>query len=337
MLNQTKKNLYEILGITTLSSAEEIKSAYRKLARKYHPDVTGNDAESIKKFKEITEAYETLSDETKKKRYNILMGIYNYNNGSSGNEQATKTQAEKAYTKTKQEEKADKTSFSSILNDIMDGFKPQENSKKPMPKNGEDIYTELLITFEEALKGTSKIVNILTTQICPKCQGRKFINDLNCTICSGKGYQEVHKKLNVKVPQNVKNKSKIRIANEGHSGLNGGKNGDLYLNVIIESNINFKYEELNILCTIPITPAEAVLGTTINIPVANGNVSMKVMPNTNSGQKYRLSGEGLKKGNKTGDIIVTVNIEIPKNLSEKEKDLYKQLQDIAKQKVATNG
>jgi DnaJ-class molecular chaperone len=325
------QNYYELLGISAKAGADEIKSAYRKLARQYHPDVTGGDKESENKFKAITEAYETLSDETKRKRYDILRGIYEYNS-----DKATASKAEKAYKDAAEQEKQqkqEKQPFSNVFNDILEGFKPQPKAKIEPPKNGEDIITEVTITVAEALHGCSKTVNILTTETCPSCRGRKFANDAQCSVCFGKGMVSAHKKITVKIPAKVKYNSKIRIPNEGNPGLNGGKNGDLYLNVIVENNSNFQYDDINILCTIPITPPEAVLGTTINIPAADGLVSMKIMPNSNSGQKYRLAGQGLKKNGKTGDMIVTVSIEIPKTLSDKEIELYKQLQDIALQKV----
>ena len=344
---QSQKNYYEILGVSSDASLQEIKSAYRKLARKYHPDVAG--AEGTEKFKEVTEAYETLSDETKRKRYDILFGIFNYNQSTS--QKNAQKESQSAYqsqqTQQKQDEyfnknnKSEQTnqSSSNIFNDFMDSLKAQQkkyqaNQKQKSahkPINGEDITTDVIITMPEALGGVSKTVNILTTQDCPNCHGRVFANGSPCHICGGSGTISNHKKITVKIPPNVKPNAKIRIPSEGNQGLYGGKNGDLYLNVIIEDNSNFKYDGLNVLFTIPITPPEAVLGTTINVPTSNGNVLMKIMPRTSSGQKYRLAGQGLSKDGKTGDMIVTVNIEIPQNLSDKEISLYKQLQDINKE------
>ena len=346
-MSDSQKNYYEILGVESAATAEELKSAYRKLARKYHPDVAGN--ESAEKFKEITEAYDTLSDETKRKRYDILRGIFSYNKSTT--DKTTQKEAQKAYRQAQNQEEIIKEAnknreksqnqtsntqdFSSMFNEFLDGFKQQSKSKKEThrPINGDNITTDVVITMGEAMSGISKTVNILSTQECSNCHGRKFANGYNCPVCDGLGTVSQHKKITVKIPANVKPNSKIRIPSEGNPGMYGGKNGDLYLNVVIENNSNFKYDDLNVLFTIPITPPEAVLGTTINVPTANGNVLMKIMPKTSSGQKYRLAGQGLTKDGKTGDMIVTVNIEVPQNLSDKEIELYQKLKDFAKERV----
>ncbi len=347
-MSQNQKNYYDVLGVDSTATTDELKSAYRKLARKYHPDIAGVDG--VEKFKEITEAYETLSDETKRKRYDILRGIFNYNKSTT--DKTTQREAQKAYKQAQNQEdlikeanknynqninqESTKTQdFSDILNDFIDGFKNQQKQKKETHKavNGDNITTDVVITMLEAMNGVSKTVNVLSTQECTNCHGRKFANGYNCPVCDGLGTVSQHKKITVKIPANVKPNSKIRIPSEGNPGMYGGKNGDLYLNVVIENNSNFKYDDLNVLFTIPITPPEAVLGTTINVPTANGNVLMKVMPKTSSGQKYRLAGQGLTKDGKTGDMIVTVNIEIPQNLSDKEIELYQKLKDFAKEHV----
>ena len=333
MILSSEKNLYEILEISSTSTASVIKSAYRKLARKYHPDLNSGDASCIKKFKEITEAYEILSDEEKKKNYDLLRGFY------TENSQAKRNEAQKAYKETLNEEKH-KEGFSSVFSDILEGFKNTTSSsrqnfktKQARPEKGNDVNTDITITILEALEGTTKTINILHTEVCPNCEGKVFLNGAKCPLCKGLGEQTIHKKLTVKIPAGIKHGSKIRIANEGNTGYNGGKNGDLYLNIKVENNSIFKYDGLNVLCTIPITPFEAVLGASIEILTPTGKIMMKITPNTHSGQKFRLSEQGLEQGEKKGDIIVTVNIEVPKNPSEKELELYRKLRDITKNDI----
>ncbi len=340
MVLSTEKNLYEILEISESASSGAIKSAYRKLARKYHPDLNSGDASCIQKFKEITEAYEILSDNEKKKNYDLLKGFYKETS------QKKYSQAEKAYKEDEEKSKKEKDeNFSSIFNEILSGFKKTTSSSRKTyktetkpPESGSDVNTEVTISTLEAIEGTVRTINILHTAICPNCEGRPFLNGTKCPLCSGKGEQTTHKKLNVKIPPNIKNGSKIRIANEGNKGYNGGRNGDLYLRIKVEDSSGFKYEGLNVFCTVPITPFEAVLGAEIKILSPNGKdkISMKIAPNTQNGQKLRLSGQGLKQNDKSGDMIVTVSIEIPKNPSEREIELYKELQKASDKDIREN-
>lgn len=341
----SETNLYEVLEISSTANATVIKSAYRKLARKYHPDLNGGDEFCVRKFKQITEAYEILSDAEKKKNYDLLKGFYSHDDSPSKRKQASKAYKDVEHSQKKNYTDNDSKSdnfknqaFSNIFNDILEGFKTttsKEFKTKPQPpERGEDVYTDLTITMTEAIHGTTRTINILHTEKCPHCESRKFVNDAKCQMCNGLGEQSIHKKISVKIPANVKHGSKIRIANEGNRGYNGGKNGDLYLNIKIENNSIFRYEGQNVFCTIPITPAEAALGASIMIPTPDGTVSMKILPKTTSGQKFRLSSQGLTdKNGKKGDMIVTVMIEMPKNLSDKETELYEQLNKLTKEDI----
>lgn len=351
MVLSSEKNLYAILEISSNASATMIKSAYRKLVRKYHPDLNGGDKNCVIKFKEITEAYEILSDSEKKKNYDILRGFYQENSRVRFNEaNRTYKEAQKQEHEEQEHKQREHERFSNVFNDILEGFKKTTSqsrnneyknqnfkTKQAKPEKGNDIYTDVSITITESIEGTTRTINILHEEICPNCEGRTFLNGAKCPLCGGTGEQSTHKKITVKIPAHIKHGSKIRIANEGNRGYNGGKNGDLYLNVKIENNANCQFDGLNICCSVPITPFEAVLGAVIEFPTANGKVSMKVTPNTNSGQKFRLAGQGLKEngkdGGKTGDMIVTVNIEVPQSPSAEELRLYKELKNITKRDI----
>lgn len=362
-----KKDLYAILGVSPNSDEAKIKSAYRKQARKWHPDVNDNSPESIVKFKEITEAYEVLTDTQRRSQYDILKG-FNTKKEYSYSAKSQTQQAKKAYTETnkttskqtnnsnttstnnnKNEKQEDKNTFSQVFENILDGLftsnttaKPNKTSsqktKKLKPENGRDINLNVTIKMSEAVSGTHRTVNVLHSEKCPKCEGRKFINGDKCPLCKGTGEISTHKKLNVKIPAGIKKGAKIRVANEGNKGYNGGKNGDLYLFINIEESKFFKYENNNVLCEIPITPFEAALGATIEVPTICGNVSMKIPPNTTTGQKFRLSEQGTEdpKTKKKGDQIVTVKIEIPKKLSNAELKLYEELKNLSNNNIREN-
>ena len=332
------KDYYKILNIDETSSAEDIKSAYRKLARKWHPDVAGNTPDVISKFKEINEAYEILSNVTKKTDYDTARRFYNYS--SSNRKSETKSTSGNTsrpdFKKTCQEErKNDKKKFSFNWEDFLAKKYRDAQYKKEssLPKRGEDVYSDVEISIFEAMSGTVKVINMLQTDVCPKCGGRKFVNGAKCPHCKGKGETSTYKRFSVKIPAGIRDKSKIRLAGEGEKGLNGGYNGDLYLTIHIRETLNYKTEGLNILKTIPITPYEAVLGANITIPTLQGNVSLKITPNTKNGQKIRLSGCGIVQNNKIGDMIVTVEIQIPKDLTAEEISLYKKLQEISSSNI----
>lgn len=331
------KDYYKILNISETSTQEEIKLAYRKLARKWHPDVAGNSSEVISKFKDINEAYETLSNGVRKADYDKARKFYSYSSvgaGAKSNEYKETSSVNKensAYKKTEPKQTYHtKDGFKFSWEDFF--FKAQKQEKS-LPQKGKDIFSDVEISVFEALGGATKVINMLQTNLCPKCQGRRFVNGSECPFCKGKGETSTYKRFNVRIPAGIKDKSKIRLAGEGEKGKNGGANGDLYLIIHIREPKGYQTEGLNILKTIPITPFEAVLGANITIPTLTGNVSLKIAPNTRNGQKIRLSGCGIEQNDKVGDMIVTVEIQIPKSLSEEEIDLYKRLAEISTSSV----
>ena len=336
-----KNNYYETLGVTPDSDMREIKTAYRNLARKYHPDMAeGN----INKFKEINEAYETLSNERKRMQYNMLFGFYRKTPppGEPKPERQTRQEAKKEpkreapKTEPKRENKkeAPKTKkFSAhheknIFEEIF-----SSKSEKQEPQNGSDLTADISITISEAKNGTSKVVNIIHTEQCPKCRGRKFINGSYCTECNGTGETSKQRKLTVKIPPNIKHETKLRIKGEGNTGKNGGKNGDLFLIIKIENSRNVRYEGQNVYYNVPLEPYEAVLGTTVSLKTLEGNILIKIPPKTKAGQKFRIRQN---VNGKNFDIFVTVHIEIPAYLSDDEIRLYEKLKKLSNNNLREN-
>lgn len=325
------KNYYSILGVTPDSTAAEIKAAYRRLARKFHPDINPNGGNM---FKDITEAYETLSDDKKKLQYDTINGFF-----KSTPKYSSTQNAQKEYQKQTQTNEHEKTSpkedFSKKINDIFEEFAKPKKTKK-QAKRGNDIFEELSLTMKEVVNGTEKSVNILHSSECQHCKGRKFINGAVCPVCNGTGEENIHKKITVKIPKNVKNGTKLRIPGEGNNGENGGKNGDLFLKIKIEPNSRVAFDGNNIIYSIPITPFEAVLGGKISIPSFDGNLTLKLPSQTHSGQKFRLAGQGLRQNGKIGDMIINVHIEIPCSLSDDEIRLYEKLKKLSTQSIREN-
>lgn len=340
MANYYNKDLYKILNINFDASEDEIKSAYRKLVRIYHPDVA-KDSGDANKFKEIQEAYEILADTEKRKKYDVLRGFYREKIKKEYEEKqkAAKNKYESYVKQAKKKEHKDE-SFSKTINEALDnlfyGKKLNNKQAKSAPEiNGDDINLEIKISYFEAVNGTNKKVNILHTEPCTNCQGRKFINGSGCPKCGGQGEISLQKKINVQIPRGVKTGSRVRIPGEGNQGYNGGKNGDLYLNVVVEKNQYYDIEGLDILCTLPITPYEAALGTEITIPAPDGNITVKIPSGTSSGQKLKIASQGLENNTKTkrGDIVITVQIKMPEKLSDEEKELYEKLKNVSKSDV----
>ena len=349
MTNMTK-NYYQILGVAEACTAQELKSAYRKLARKWHPDVAGNSEDVVKKFKEINEAYEVLSDKVKRAEYDTVNRFYNYSSEKKETEKKNENFTKPDF-KNSNKEKTNsepKSNFNFNWEDFVSKYKEytqkyeqtktketteQKKAKYGNTKRGKDINTDVEITIAEAVNGTAKVINMLNTHICPVCNGRKFINTSLCPHCKGKGEITDFKKFTIKIPAGIKDKSKIRLAGEGEPGINGGQNGDLYITVHIKSPLDYKTDGNNIIKTITLAPYEAVLGGKINVNTPDGNITVKISPNTQNGQKIRLSGCGLNVNNKIGDMILVVEIQIPKNLSSQEVELYKKLKEISSQNV----
>lgn len=320
MQKYTGKDFYKLFGISQKATIDEIKSAYRKLAKIYHPDTNKGNKSAEDKFKELKEAYEILSDPKKRKQYNIANGFFDQEAPNRSTQ--AKAQAHQAYQKEKEtvEKNRDPKSFSEIFDGLW-----SKKAEKPKAQKGSDITIDVEVTTDEALNGAIKQINIMYLNTCSKCGNNP---DPKCTLCGGTQEVPRQDKVKVKIPPKVKTGTKIRIKGEGNKGKNGGENGDLFLIIKVKKIDKFTYNGLDILYELPITASEAALGATITIPAKDeGNIVIKIPPETSSGQKLKITGEGLKneKTGQKGDLLVTIKIQMPKNMTLKEKDLYKEL------------
>ncbi len=289
------KSYYEILNISPDASKSEIKKQYKKLAKMYHPDVNSS-LEAEIRFKEINKAIEVLLDDEKRKNYDALRTV-------------TKT--------------------------IYRNSKQEKNEEKITPINGDDITVNIKIDFQEAILGTYRVVNIAQSTICPKCQGRKFANDIKCPICNGLGEITQNRKITVKIPPSIKNKSKLRLKGEGNEGKFGGKNGNLYVVVEIEQNKDdLTIDNGIVYYNKYISPYTAILGGDVKVATLWGEATIKIPPLTKSFQSFKLMDVGVlnEKTNKKGEEIVKIIIQIPSDLTDEEYRLYEKLKDINSKK-----
>ncbi len=326
------ENCYKILNIPENANLEEIKSAYKKLVRKYHPDIN-KEASAEETFKKINMAFEILSDEVKRLQHDTLHGII----ASARKEE--KKENEKTWDEPKEENP--KSSQKQAQAKKEEGFfeKILKNKKHKKAEDfkvdGENIETIVEITGKEAAIGITKKVNILHSEPCPKCEGRKFANGATCTHCGGSGEKSIHKKITVTVPKNVKSGSKIKIKGEGKLGKFGGKTGDLVITIkVIQKNV-FRMEGGVMILEVPITPYEALLGASITIPTPVGNTTIKIPPQTNSGDKFKILNSGASQNGNTkrSELVVIAKICSPQKPTIEVIKKYKELQELENEDV----
>jgi len=330
-------DLYSVLGVSREATADEIKRAYRKLARKYHPDRNQGDKGSEERFKEVQEAYDTLSDPEKRKQYDAG-GISGFGPRGFGGRGVT-----------------------SDLGDIFSTFFGRRGGASQAPVQGRDLETEVRLSFEQAMEGAEVAVTVpkqatcatcggsgakpgtapticprcggrgidtesqgffSISQPCPRCGGRGEVIESPCETCAGSGLTMQRKRYRVKVPAGVRDGSRIRVAGKGEDGPRGGPPGDLYVITQVSPSAVFKQRaDGNLEVTVPITIAEAIQGATVEVPTLNGTKRIRIPAGTQHGTVQRLRGEGPPKpsGRARGDILYRLEIEVPRDLTREQK------------------
>jgi DnaJ-class molecular chaperone len=324
------KDYYRILGVDRKADDKTIKSAYRRLARKHHPDVAkGKD--SGDRFKEINEAYEVLSDPEKRRRYDSLgpdwqrytqappggpgggFGV-EYDLGGGGDFSDF---------------------FRTIFGDMAgragsrgEGVRLEDLFRGGRSARGGDVQAGIEITLDEAFQGARKTFAMDLEEPCPTCHGSGHVKRQPCPTCGGSGAQAVRRQVDVKIPAGVKSDQRVRVAGEG-AGATGAR-GDLYLSVTVAPHPFFERKGEDVHLALPVTAPEAALGTTLEVPTLRGKVSMKIPPATSSGRTFRLPGYGMPrlKGGGPGDQLVTVKIVMPSDVTPAERELYEKLKAL---------
>ena len=325
-----KRDYYEILGIKRGASEREIKQAYRKLARKYHPDVNPGDKSAEAKFKKINEAYEVLSDSEKRGKYDRFGDKWQYADqfAQGGFQEAPFRDFSSG---------GDATSFhfgegdlSGLFEELFRGPRARTYTRKARSRRGQDIEHTVEVTLEEAYRGATRLLNLEVNEPCSSCRGTGLIQNVPCSVCRGSGVVSRVKRLEVKIPAGVRDGSRVRIAGKGGQGYGGATSGDLYLVVSVKPHARFKRsgDDLHVEVEIPLTVA--VLGGEIQVPTLKGKLALKIPPETQNGRTFRLAGQGMSHLSRAGhgDILARVNVLVPTKLSDKEKELFKQLSEL---------
>lgn len=350
-----KRDYYEALGVNKSASAEEIKKAYRKMAKQYHPDLHPDDKEAEAKFKEVNEAYEVLSDAEKKQRYDQFghagvdpnFGAGGYGGGFDGG-------------------------FD--IGDIFEGFFGggagfgRGGARRNAPKRGADLEAEVTISFEEAAFGCEKEIHLYRTEFCPDCDGsgakagsevitcaacggsgqvrstqRTILGNMStvstctacggkgkivkepCGKCAGKGKIRKSRTIKIKIPAGIDNGQSISLSGQGNVGDKGAPLGNLFVTVTVRPHDLFQRSGADVMCEVPITFVQAALGAELEVPTLDGKVKYTIPEGTQTGTVFRLKGKGLPMLRRSGrgDQYVKVTVEVPVHLSAKQKDLLR--------------
>jgi len=324
------KDYYEVLGVNRNANDKDIKQAYRKLARKYHPDVNPGDTSAEAKFKEINAAYEVLSDPEKRKKYDQFGDKWQHADQFTGWQQAPfgDFADQGTFTFDLGDLGSGAGDLGGIFDSLFRGFGPRTTSRRP--RRGRDIQQPIEVTLEEAYHGSTRTIEIQAESMCHVCNGRGTLENAPCYTCGGAGRVMRPQRLEVKIPRGVADGSRIRVAGKGGPGSTGGSSGDLYLVVSVRPHPTFQRKDSDLHVEIEVPLVDVVLGSEVEVPTPKGKVALKIPPETQNGRVFRLAGQGMPgMGNtKNGDLLAQVRVILPTKLTDREKELFRELRDL---------
>jgi DnaJ-class molecular chaperone len=327
------KDYYKILGVARGASADDIKKAFRKLARKYHPDVNPGDKRAEEKFKEINEAYEVLADPEKRKKYDTLGPNWQEQFGSGYGFPGSRR------TRTTYGGRNSQFDFDSNFSDFFEtlfggtnrgtaGARSNGVRDDMRRRTGDNIEQPVEVTLQEAYMGGTRTFNIQSTEVCPTCQGTGEIGSKVCSTCSGQGAVPRNKRIQVKIPAGVDTGSKIRVASEGQPGIGGGPRGDLFLVISVKPDVLFERKGDDLYTDVEVELVKAMLGGEAAVPTPDGRrLVLKIPPETQNNSTFRLAGKGMPKlrAEGSGNLYARVKVMLPMHLSTEERELFEKL------------
>jgi molecular chaperone DnaJ len=365
------KDFYSVLGVGSGASQDEIKKAYRKLAKKYHPDANASDPKAAERFKEISEANNVLGDPAKRKQYDEMRrlgafdgGFGGFGGGASRSAGARGAGAGGQTINFQDFDIGGLGGLGDLFSSMFGGGDTRENARQRGPEKGQTVEATLDIPFRTAARGGKVPIELEVSEecptchgtgaapgaslrICPECNGRGVISfgqggfavNRTCPVCLGRGQVptepcptchgsgdvRVKRKVLINVPAGVDTGSKIRLKGQGGKGPQGGPAGDLIITFNVLADKFYKRDGLDVIATVPLNIAQATLGTKISVKTLDGKkVAIKIPPGTPSGKRLRVRGQGIQKGEKKGDLIVEVSIQVPEKLSEEQERMMKE-------------
>jgi curved DNA-binding protein len=327
------KDYYEVLGVKRDATDEQIRQAYRKLARKHHPDVNPGDKAAEEKFKQINEANEVLSDPEKRKRYDLLGA--NWKDGAEFTPPPGWGRVNVEYEDLGNIFGGGGGAFSDFFETLFGGGRPaagqgehqrRRGGSRPRPAKGQDAEAEMEISLEDAHRGVRQRITLQGTRACPTCNGTGTSSGVVCSTCRGAGQVLNPKTIDVNIPPGAREGSVIKVAKQGQGGSGGTDPGDLYIKLKVKPHPIFTVSGDDLTAELPVSASEAVLGATIEVPTIDGKAEMKIPAGAQGGQRMRLRGQGLnKRGGGRGDQYVKLKVVVPTHPSEREKQLYEEL------------
>jgi len=355
------KDLYKILGVSETATLDEIKKAYRKLAKKYHPDANPGDKTAEDRFKDISTAYEVLGNEEKRKQYDQLRkyGAGGFQGFQAGRKASGRDFGRGAGQGFSFEDLGGFGGLGDIFKDLFDLGSARSRSG-PAPGRGEDLHSEIEIPFETAISGGKTLINVpleetcptchgsgaepgSRTSVCPECHGQGYLSfaqggfSVNrpcprcygrgqiisqpCHNCSGRGQVQRMRKISLKIPAGIDDGDHIRLRGQGRPGSGGAPSGDLIITVRGGGHHFFRRKGRHLHCEVPINIAQAVLGSRVRVRTIDGKIELTIPPGTQTGTVFRIPGKGLSVDGKRGDQLIRVKVQVPRNLNERQRKL----------------